>query len=205
MSLQTLFAASQDASVQLDLSTVFNVKAASTGFDDPLANFDGNGKSYPVEWLPAGDSYNYSGVQACCCYLARLLGIHVVKLQFALPPFHDPKLYDSVGGESQVLSVPEGSYQSFHSLIAWTGSGAEATEIKFGFEDGTSETAGIIVGSWWAQNPFDGPIHTYVNHDNMCTEGSNASAVLTTTNPRPKTITLLQSNTLPAGFPTTRN
>lgn len=47
--------------------------------------------------------------------------------------------------------------------MTWTGSGAKAIELQFGFEDGTSETAGLIIGSWWSQNPFDGPIRTYVN------------------------------------------
>lgn len=70
----------QPGSVQLNLSPVFDVKAASTGFDDPLANFDGNGNSYPVEWLPTGDSYNYLGIQACFFCLALSCVIHVLKL-----------------------------------------------------------------------------------------------------------------------------
>jgi hypothetical protein len=61
----TLPVVSQDVSVKLNLSSSYNLKAASTGLDDTLANFDGFGRAYPAEWLPSGSYFNYSGVQVC--------------------------------------------------------------------------------------------------------------------------------------------
>jgi alpha-L-fucosidase len=84
--------------------------------------------------------------------------------QFSLPPFHSRAL-DTVAANSQVISVPTGNYQSFHSLITWAGNGAEAVNITFTFEDGSTDIAGLMLGSWWATNPFDGPIHTSVSRD----------------------------------------
>lgn len=55
---------SQGASVKLDLIGKYDIKAASTGFNDPLADLDGSGRAFPAEWLPAGGSnFDYSGVE----------------------------------------------------------------------------------------------------------------------------------------------
>jgi hypothetical protein len=62
LALNKATSAAFPASVKIDLSSKFNLKAASTGADDPLANFDGSGRAYPVEWLPKEPLYNYSGV-----------------------------------------------------------------------------------------------------------------------------------------------
>lgn len=46
----------------LDLSSVLNIKAASTGLDDSLADFDGSRRAYPVEWLPNATTFEYNGI-----------------------------------------------------------------------------------------------------------------------------------------------
>lgn len=49
--------------VALDLSGVFNIKAASTGVDDTFADFDGSQRAYPVEWLPDTATFDYDGIK----------------------------------------------------------------------------------------------------------------------------------------------
>lgn len=55
--------AAHNEGVQLDLSPFFNAKAASTGLNDTFADFDGSGRAYPAEWLPAGPSFVYEGIE----------------------------------------------------------------------------------------------------------------------------------------------
>ena len=157
---------SQDISVKLDLNANFNLKAASTGLDDTFANFDGFGRAYPVEYLPSTGTFNYSGVQVCSC-IAYLLPQRLIMSchQFNLPPFHDPTAFDVVAASSQVLSVPQGNYQAFHALMTWAGNGARAIDVTFNFEDGSSDVASLIIGSWWDTNPYDGAIHTLVSYN----------------------------------------
>lgn len=50
-------------SVSLDLTGVFNIKAASTGPDDSFADFDGSGRAYPAEHLPTSSTFDYNGIQ----------------------------------------------------------------------------------------------------------------------------------------------
>jgi alpha-L-fucosidase len=49
--------------VPLDLSSYFNIKAASSGPDDSFADFDGSGRAYPVEWLPTNDTFSFRGIE----------------------------------------------------------------------------------------------------------------------------------------------
>jgi alpha-L-fucosidase len=98
-------------SVPLDLSSHFNGKAASTGVNDRLADFDGSGRAYPVQFLPkGGSSITYEGID------------------FVMPPFDNPSALDFVRSDSQAVAVPSGngpSYQSLHGLAAaiWTPAG----------------------------------------------------------------------------------
>ncbi|THG97827.1 hypothetical protein EW026_g4244 [Hermanssonia centrifuga] len=125
------------AGTPLDLSAFFNAKAASTGLNDSFADFDGSGRAYPVEHLPAGPSFVYEGIN------------------FALPPFHETSKFDTVRTDSQVISVPNDSesithFQSFHALATavWPASGSSGYQqgtLTFTFTDGTHETAGFVV------------------------------------------------------------
>jgi alpha-L-fucosidase len=101
-------------SIPINLSTFFNGKAASTGPGDHLANFDGSGRAYPVQFLPKGGSnFSYEGID------------------FLIPPFDSPTTFDFIRSNSQVIEVTgtDGAtavkYQSFHALAAavWTSSG----------------------------------------------------------------------------------
>lgn len=155
-------AASQENYVKLDLKAEYNIKAASTGPSDPLANIDGSGRAYPVEWLPTGDTFSFSGVEVNPNIELLFTSLNFCP-QFSLPPFHNSQAFDTVNASLQVIPVPNGNYQSFHSLLTWssyTGSGAKAANISFNFEDGSSEISGLIIGSWWSRNPYDGPIRT---------------------------------------------
>ena len=49
--------------VALDLSSALNIKAAAVGPSDPTADFDGSGRSYPVEHLPTASSFDYNGIK----------------------------------------------------------------------------------------------------------------------------------------------
>ena len=49
-------------SVPVNLGSHFNAKAASTGLNDSLADFDGSGRAYPVEWLPTQSEFSFNGV-----------------------------------------------------------------------------------------------------------------------------------------------
>jgi hypothetical protein len=50
------------AGVQIDLSSHFNAKTASTGTNDTLADFDGFHRALPVEHLPSGPTFSYQGI-----------------------------------------------------------------------------------------------------------------------------------------------
>ena len=49
--------------VALDLSNVFNIKAAAASPSDFTADFDGSGRSYPAEYLPTASTFDYNGIQ----------------------------------------------------------------------------------------------------------------------------------------------
>ncbi|KAK7691888.1 hypothetical protein QCA50_005293 [Cerrena zonata] len=144
----------------IDLNGEFNIKAASTGVGDTLADFDGSQRAYPVEWLPNASIFEYNGIE------------------FNLPPFHDPKAHDSIRSDSQVIAVPNNNtlYHSFHALATsvWPPSGsadARAGNLTFEFDDGSIANKQILVGPWWSRNPFDGPIHTPFHYANPNLDG----------------------------------
>ncbi|KAI0076394.1 glycoside hydrolase family 29 protein [Panus rudis PR-1116 ss-1] len=143
------------ASTKLDLSGIFNIKAASTGPNDTFADFDGSRRAYPVEWLPSQQTFAYDGIE------------------FTLPPFHDAQKFDAVRSDSQVVTIPSEnlSFHSFHALATsvWpTSSSAQARVgmLTYTFADGTTTTNEILVGPWWSTTPFDGPIHTPYHYAN---------------------------------------
>ncbi|KAJ3553679.1 hypothetical protein NM688_g3482 [Phlebia brevispora] len=146
------------ASTSLDLTPIFNVKAASTGLNDTFADFDGSGRAYPAEYLPVGPSFVYNGIE------------------FALPPFHNRTAFDTVRTDSQVIPVPavhtsNSTFQSLHALATavWPASGSSTYRqgtITFTFEDGSTESTGFVIGPWWSTNPFDGPITTPFHYAN---------------------------------------
>lgn len=49
--------------VSLDLSNIFNIKAASSGPNDSFPDFDGSGRAYPAEYLPISSTFDYNGIQ----------------------------------------------------------------------------------------------------------------------------------------------
>ena len=63
LSASSLLGFSRAATVQVDLSTHRNAKAASTGYNDTFADFDGSGRAYPVEYLPNDTTFVYQGIQ----------------------------------------------------------------------------------------------------------------------------------------------
>ncbi|KAI0036162.1 glycoside hydrolase family 29 protein [Vararia minispora EC-137] len=133
-------AAVQADYVKLDISNLFNVKAAATSAAD--ANFDGNGRAYPVEYLPSAPTFDYLG------------------LQFDLPPFHDASANDAIKASGQTVSVPTGAYQVF-SALAISFPGTDSANVTVNFADGSSTVAPIIVAPWYSSGSmFDGPIWT---------------------------------------------
>ncbi|KAL1705868.1 glycoside hydrolase family 29 protein [Schizophyllum commune] len=132
---------------RIDLSDLYDIKAASAGSDSSAADFDGSGRAYPVEYLPSEPSFTYRGVE------------------FALPPFHNADAYDAVRSDSQDIALPSNaSYHSFHALATsvWPASGsarARAGNLTLHFTDGSEEIVGIIVAPWYSDSVFDGPIH----------------------------------------------
>ncbi|OBZ73091.1 Alpha-L-fucosidase [Grifola frondosa] len=148
-------------SIPLDLSSAFNAKAASTGLNDTFADFDGSGRAFPVEFLPSESSFTFDGIK------------------FALPPFHNATAYDTVRSASQVIRVDEsGEFQSLHALASavWPPSSsalARVGNVTFAFAGGSQFTASIIVGPWYSDSPFNGPIHTPWHYANGSLEYNN--------------------------------
>ncbi|TRM59910.1 glycoside hydrolase family 29 protein [Schizophyllum amplum] len=142
-------ATARAAFVNVDLSEFFNIKAASTGVNDTLADFDGSGRAYPVEYLPSETVYEYRGIQ------------------FTMPPFHDAESLDAVRSDAQTISLPgnNSTYHSFHALATstWPVSShgqARAGNLTLHFADDSDELVGLIVAPWYSDETFDGPIHT---------------------------------------------
>ncbi|CAL1711586.1 unnamed protein product [Somion occarium] len=136
-------------------------EAASPGLNDTFADFDGSGRAYPVEWLPNATTFTYNGIK------------------FNLPPFHNPSAYDAIRSDSQVITLQTNGarYHSFHALATsvWPVSGSAAArigELVYEFDDGTSTSNDILVGPWWSNNPFDGPIHTPFHYANATLDGN---------------------------------
>jgi len=149
-----IFGVCQALSIPLNLTSSFNGKAASTGVDDPLADFDGSGRAYPVQYLPkAGTNFTYVG------------------MDFVMTPFDDPTAMDFMKSNSQTIDfndagVPVKRYQALHALAAsiWNPSSyaqARPGNLTLHFTDGTTQQTGIIVGPWFSDSPFNGPIHTF--------------------------------------------
>ena len=65
LSSATIAANTHGTGVPVDLAPFFNAKAASTGVNNTFADFDGSGRAYPAEYLPAGPSFVYSGIEVC--------------------------------------------------------------------------------------------------------------------------------------------
>ena len=89
--------------------------------------------------------------------------------QFHLPPFHNPSALDTIRSASQVVPIPNNT--GFHSLhllataVTQPNHPAENRDyalgnINFTFADGSTSSAGFVIGGWWNDNPFDGPIQT---------------------------------------------
>ncbi|KAA1470747.1 glycoside hydrolase family 29 protein [Dentipellis sp. KUC8613] len=135
---------------KLDLSSVFDAKAAASGPGDSSADFDGNGRSYPVELLPSTPTYIYNGIE------------------FDLPPFHNVSAADTIRSNGQVLNVTGGRFQSFHALGAaiWNPSSNPApavSNVTLHFSDGSAEDMTIIISPWFSAGAvFPGPIYMYV-------------------------------------------
>ncbi|TFY74480.1 hypothetical protein EWM64_g9533 [Hericium alpestre] len=142
--------------VKFDLKSVFDIKAAASGPNDTRADFDGSGRSYPVELLPNAATYSYNGIE------------------FDLPPFHDTSSKDTVCSAGQTLTIPNGGgrFQSFNALGAaiWpAGSGPSPmiSNVMLNFDDNTSEDMTIIIAPWFSSGSvFTGPIYVPYHYAN---------------------------------------
>ncbi|KAI0319261.1 glycoside hydrolase family 29 protein [Amylostereum chailletii] len=138
--------------IKLDLSSVFNVKAAATSNDN--ANFDGSGRAYPAEYLPTASTFNFTGIE------------------FDLPPFHNLSALDAVKSSSQTVTLPTPTQiQSFNALaIAYPA--VSVANLTLNFDDNTSDLVSIIVAPWYSSGSmFDGPIFTPWHYANPNIDG----------------------------------
>ncbi len=119
--------ASAPAQVQVTLNSFFNNEGI--GNTPGLANFDGNGYSYPASQLPSGGHFNVQGVP----------------YQF---PANGPGIDDNMVAFGQTIPLTPGNYhQAF--LLAAASWGPVSGTVTIKYTDGATSTTDLTVADWY--------------------------------------------------------
>ncbi|TFY78371.1 hypothetical protein EWM64_g5637 [Hericium alpestre] len=145
-----------DPFTQLNLTAVFDVKAAASNSSDSSANFDSYGRSYPAKLLPNSSDYSFRGIE------------------FALPSFHSSS-NDALRSAGQVLNLSTAESRQYHSLhilgAVTFAPGASAVpsvaNFTFHYDDGETYDATIILAPWFSPGAvFEGAIYLPYHYAN---------------------------------------
>ncbi|CAA9966822.1 tissue alpha-l-fucosidase [Pyrenophora teres f. maculata] len=121
----------------VDISRLRNNRAFSLFPRD--ADFDGNGASYPAQYLPP-EKLSYGG------------------LDFIFPQYEPSGGYDNVLAQGQVLNISEGNYIAVHILLAAENSVATGTVTAY-YADRSSATSSLLAFPWWSWSSAFSPWH----------------------------------------------
>lgn len=157
-------------SVPIDLKAIFDVKAVSSqtgGFGD----FDGNGMSFPSEFMPVG-KISWDGIEVrnphtslCSAPRRHPREIRVSSQfsgfwnsQFALPDYTLAG-NDSVKASGQQIPTPKGRYFSFHALVSVNGDGDPISDrFNLTYSDRSTDSLPFTAQSCCANYPSVGAI-----------------------------------------------
>lgn len=152
-------------SVPLDIAPLRNNRAFAQEPRD--ADFDGYGRAYPAQYLPA-EKLVYGGVD------------------FIFPQYQPGGGFDNVLARGQILDIPPGRYLAVHMLVA-TDSALVLTNLTGHYVDGSNATSGLTAFPWWSWPSAFSPWHyagdlVFPFHFTNHTRDFNKSSIYRTVN-----------------------